>query len=459
MNSTQSSKRQQSLIQNKIANSHCHDYFDLLTSSELLSEVEAHLPDFRERIYPPTLALSMFLNQVLSADKSCQNAVNQANVGRILNDLSLASSNTGAYCSARKRLPVELIQSLVYATSKLMCDDVDGSWLWRNRHVKLVDGTTVQLPDTKRNQKEFPQHGNQSEGVGSPLARLVAITSLATGAVHDLSIGPYKGKGTGENALFRQISESLEESDILLGDSYYCSYFLIALMINQGVDVLFEQHGARKTDFRKGKRLASRDQLITWSKPARPYWMTKEEYAQYPDTIAVREVKVCKKILVTTLVNKKIAHKKALGELYQMRWHVELDLRNIKTTLGMETLSCKTPEMCRKEVWAFMLAYNLIRFIMAAAAVYAQIEPRYLSFKHTLQVWVAWNRHQFHSSEKDNREKMILMISEITVGKRPGRIEPRAVKKRPKPFPRLKESRDIAREKIRRNGHAKKANV
>jgi len=167
----------------------------------------------------------------------------------------------------------------------------------------------------------------------------------------------------------------------MLADSYYCSYFLIADLRARGVDVVFEQHGARKTDFRRGKKLGTRDHVVTWRKPVRPEWMTREQYHSYPAELTLRETKVRKKVLVTSFLNPREVCKRELGRLFVQRWNVELDLRHIKTTLGMETFSCKTPEMCKKEMWVYMLAYNLIRLLMVQAATHAGVLPRQLSLR------------------------------------------------------------------------------
>jgi hypothetical protein len=431
-------------------------FFNLLTSPEILDLVEARLPEHRERQYPPTATLAMFLGQVMSADGSCQNAVNEVNVSRVLGGLPAVSTSTGAYCMARQRLPVEMVSTLARQIGELLGAHTSRTWLWRGRHVKLVDGTTTVMPDTDANQACYPQHGKQAAGAGSPLARLVGVTSLSTGAALDVAIGSYQGKGTGEHGLFRGIRDVFVKGDVMLADSYYCSYFLIAYLLARGVDVLFEQHGARHTDFRLGEKLGTRDHAVRWSRPRRPDWMSEEEHAGYPDELRVREVKVGKKVLVTTFLSPRKTAKNVLGDLFLRRWQVELDLRNIKTTLGMEALSCKTPEMCEKEMWVYLLAYNLIRLLMAQAAWQAGVLPRELSFKHTLQIWVAWSQRQFLSGAKEDTGALFLLIVQIRVGKRPGRVEPRAIKRRPKPYPRLQNHRQDERERIGKQGHDKK---
>lgn len=432
-------------------------FFNLLTSPELLQSVEALLPQYRERHYPPTVALSMFLSQILSADGSCRNTVNEAIVNRLLTGLPAMSANTGGYCRARARLPLEMIRTLTRSTAGAMTRLTPQEWLWRGRHVKLVDGTTTLMPDTSANQACYPQHGRQEEGVGSPLARLVGVISLSHGAVLDVAMGPYKGKESGEHGLFRALLDCFVAGDVMLADAYYASYFLIAQLLSRGVDVVLEQHGARTTDFRQGKRLGRCDHVVQWSKPAaRPSWMTVEQYQGYPDELTLREVKVREKVLVTSFIDSRQVGKREVGYLFVNRWHVELDLRAIKTTLGMEDLSCKTPQMCEKEMWTHMLAYNLIRLLMAQAAVDAKVLPRQLSFKHTLQIWIAWSQRQFLSDGKEDIAALFRVIAQVRVGNRPGRVEPRAIKRRPKAFPRLQISRRKARARIRRYGRIKR---
>ena len=448
---------QQRRLAKQVQKIDANHFFNLLTGPQLLEAVEAQLPEHRERHYPPTLTLSMFLGQVMSADGSCQNTVNEALVNRLLSGMSVGSANTGGYCIARQRLPQEMVSTLARQTGALLGAYTPTGWLWRGRHVKLVDGTTVSMPDTEANQARFPQPGGQAPGVGFPLARLVGVISLTHGAVLDGAMAAYQGKGTGEHGLFRGLKASFVEGDIMLADSYFCSYFLIADMQARGVDVVFEQHGARHTDFRAGEKLGARDHLVQWPRPARPDWMSRETYCSHPKAITVREVKVGKKVLVTTLLSPRKTAKADLGALFLQRWQVELDLRNIKTTLGMEALSCKSPEMCEKEMWVYLLAYNLIRLLMAEAALQAGVAPRQLSFKHTLQIWIAWSQRQFLSDAKEDTTTLFLLIAQLRVGERPGRVEPRAVKRRPKPYPHLNKPRWKARQDISKHGHARKA--
>lgn len=460
MHINRSALSQQHRVQHYAATHNAFDYFNMLTSPDLLDALEALLPDnHRERLFPPTETLSMFLAQAMKPDRSCQGIVDDAAVKRLIHGLPQCSTNTGAYCKARKRLPLEIVTEMVHHTGRLIAAEGSDTWLWHGRRVRLVDGTTVTLPDTQANQTIYPQQSGQKPGLGFPICRIVGITCLSSGAVLDAAIGGYKGKGSGEQALLRSLLDIFESGDVMLGDAFYATYFLLVELQLRGVDALFEQHGARKlsTDFRLGTQLGSRDHLITLTKPRiRPQWMTHEQYESAPDTLTIRELEVGGKTLVTTMTCPNTTLKSALKDLYKHRWQVELDIRNIKTTLGMETLSCKTPEMGEKEMWVYLLAYNLIRLIMAQSALMADVLPRALSFKHALQLWLAWSGTSAQEDDEDNRKKLLALVAEQSVGNRPGRIEPRAIKRRPKPYPLLTKTRDLAREQVMKYGHPKK---
>jgi len=431
------------------------DFFNLLTGPQLLEMTDSLLPEHRERLYPPTLALSMFMGQVLSEDGSCQKAVDSWAAQRAAEGLSVQSINTGAYCRARQRLPLEMLSTLTRYTAQQLSARAQAGWRWRGRSVKLVDGTGILMPDTAANQACYPQLTSQAVGVGSPLARLVGVICLSTGALIDAAMGPFTGKGTSELGLLRKLQAAFSPGDVMLADAFYCNYFLIAALQAAGVDVLFAQNGARITDFRRGERLGARDHRVSWPKPkVRPDWMSREDYAALPEELMLREVKVGKKVLVTTFLCPRSVSKAALGALFRQRWHVELDLRAIKTTLQMAELSCNTPQMNQKELWVHFLAYNLIRLLMAQAAVKAAVHPRTLSFKHTVQLWSEWIARRLCSHQDASVEILFTLIGQLRVANRPGRIEPRARKRRPKPYPWLKVPRAQARSQIAAHGHA-----
>lgn len=450
---------QRSQLRKQVNTLDAHRFFNLLTSPELLDTVDEQLPEHRERLFPPTETLSIFIAQALSTDSSCQRAVNEFAIKRLTGGLSVCSTRTGAYCKARQRLPVRMVSTLVKQVGRLVDKTTPAHWRWQGRPVRLIDGTTITLPDTESNQSRFPQQGNQKPGAGFPISRIVGIICLSSGVILDAVMGPYKGKGGNEQALLRGMLDSFQTNDIVLGDSYYCTYFLITALQERGVDLLFEQHGMRKrsTDFRRGERLGPKDHLIVLQKPIlKPDWMTQAQYEAAPECVTVRELKVDGKTLVTSLLSAKETPKAAVKALYKARWHIELDLRNIKTTLGMNALSCKTPEMNEKEMWVYFLAYNLIRLLMANAALLSHVLPRQLSFKHTLQLWMAWQPRYTHSGNEESIQILMVLIAQSRVGNRPGRIEPRALKRRPKPYPLLMKKRSDARDDIRIHGHPQK---
>ena len=432
-------------------------FFNLLTSPDLLEVVEESLPDHRERFYPPTETLSMFMAQALNDDRSCQKAVNNYVVNRIKSGLSPISTATGAYCNARQRLPLNLIMQIHQCTNKLLTKQLPQQWLWHGRKVRLVDGMSVTMPDTKENQEKFPQHSNQGDGLGFPICRIVGVLCLSSGIVVRALVSKFSGKGSGEQTLLRNMLDCFDAGDIVVGDALFSSYFLWAYLLSHQIDGVFEQMGSRKksTDFRKGKRLGEKDHLIELIKPkVKPDWMVQEDYDKAPEKLIIRELKTGGKILVTSLLSAKKISKKMLQNLYRRRWEIEVNFRHLKTTMKMDSLSCKTPDMIEKEIWIYFLAYNLIRLLMAQAAVIGHLSPVDISFKHTLQLWTDWNQ----GNNKIDADIQILftLILQKRVGNRPGRIEPRAIKQTHQKYPKLQLSRDQARELVRKNGHEKK---
>lgn len=441
--------RQRRAFRREVARSDAYAFFNLLTDDESLDQVEALLPAHRERLLPPTEVLSMFLAQALNADRSCQKAVNDLATRRVAGGLSTCSVHTGAYCRARQRLPEAMVSTLVRHSGRAMTARAD-RWYWQGRPVHLVDGTTMQMPDTPANQAAYPQPRTQKPGLGFPICRLSALICLSSGAILEAATGPYVGKGGGEQALLRSMLDRLQAGDVLLGDAFYATYFLLCELQRRGVDGLFEQYGARRrsTDFRRGRRLGTRDHVVEIAKPPKPDWMSAATYAAAPEKLAVRELRVGGKTLVTTMLCARQVPKTELRALYRQRWNVELDLRNLKATLGMDMLTCKTPAMARKEIWIYLLAYNLIRRTMMRAALQARVMPRQLSFKHSLQLWLAWQKCGFDAAVED-QPTLLVLIARKRVGNRPGRMEPRAIKRRPRTLPLLNQPRPIARKDLR----------
>lgn len=426
---------------------------EVLTTRVLQTLVMEEAGSWRKRLYSPLTTVVMFIEQVLGADHSCQDAVAQGLSARVSLGQVPCSLNTGPYCKARQRLALSLIERLGREVGTRLCAAQPAPWLWRGRNVKLVDGTTVSMPDTVENQEAFPQSPQQKPGLGFPLARLVGIVSLSCGAVLEWSGGPCEGKNTGETALLWGLMDKLCQGDVVIADRYFAGYFGIARLKQRDVEVLIRQHQRRHTDFRRGRRLGKRDHVVTWPRPPRPSWMDQATYATMPETIAMREVQVGDLTLVTTLLDADEVGKLELVDLYGKRWQIELDFRSIKTVMQMEILRCKSPEMIRKEIAAHLLAYNLVRTVMAQAAYLAHVLPRQLSFKATLQVLNAFeeNLRLCPRARLGIRHAIVLAsIGESILPFRPNRVEPRAVKRRPKPRKLLTEPRRVLRERLRR---------
>jgi len=419
-----------------------------------------HFGTDEDCVYTRAVTLWAFLHQVLSGSKSCVAAVARVMVLRAVLELPMCSAGTGAYCKARTKLSETFLQRLTYDIGTATEDQAPASWRWQQRRVLLVDGFEVTLPDTPANQAVYPQPKSQKPGLGFPLVRAVVLLTFATAAVVGLAFGPHQGKETGETALFRQLLDRLRPGDVIVADRYYCSYFMIALLRAHGVDVVFRLHQRRNYDFRRGQRLGSSDHIVTWTKPARPDWLDTETYARLPDTLTLRELRVMvtqpgyrsrEIVVATSLVDAARYAKSAIADLYQQRWHAELDIRAIKQTLCMEHLSCKTPAMVRRELWVHFLGYNAVRRMLAEAARVHGLCPRQLSFAGAVQTLEAFRWLLAFAAPERRREIQgiaLLAIATHRVGNRPGRCEPRCRKRRPKAYPLLTKPRAEARAKL-----------
>lgn len=407
-------------------------------------------------IYTPIVTMCAFVCQVLSAGKSCMKGVMCVLTLRAAMSLPECSSRTSAYCKARAKLPEPVLKALFEKLGDSMRTDANCTHLrWHNHEVILVDGTHITLPDTPENQREYPQPKTQKPGVGFPKMRLVGLITLAVGAIIGLGTGCYEGKETGEGNLFRQLFDRMRPGDVVVADRNFCSYFTIAELQRRGVQVVFRLHSTRKCDFRRGKRLGSEDHIVTWFKPAKPYWMDAKTYAEMPDEISIREARFqvnargyrSKEItVITTLLDATSYPKEDMAKLYYRRWCIEIDFRSIKTTMKMETLSCKTPEMVRKELYVHIFACNKVRQIMALAANKKGCHPRNISFATALHFLESnnWLLPQKKDTEEDHEkrcESILINLGQHLVGNREGRVEPRKIKRRRKHYDLLQRPR------------------
>jgi Transposase DDE domain len=418
--------------------------------------------DQEDAVYTPAVTLWAWLSQALHAgiQRSCVAAVSRITVLYIALGRKPPSPDTGAYCRARAKLPHRVLKRLVYSVADGLESRVPLDWLWLTRHVKLVDGTTLRMADTEANQRVWPQDSTQKPGVGFPILRMVVLLSLATAALCGMATAPYQGKETGEAALLRELLDRFQPGDVMLGDSCFASYFMLALMLNHGVDVVTRQHPCRRTDFRCGQPLGEKDHLALWQRPKRPEWMDEATYATIPETLRVREVyvrveirgfRVKDLVIVTTLADAEGYPRAEIARLFRARWHVELDLRSIKVALHLDQLRCKTPQMVRREILVHWLAYNLIRKVMAQAALSQGRLPRSLSFAAAVAVVAGdWNQATLAGQEMlvALTKAQWRLIAWYKVGDRPDRVEPRAIKRRPKEHNLLNKPRQEARAEL-----------
>jgi hypothetical protein len=417
-----------------------------------------------DRVYPPLVTLWVFLGQVLSPDPSCRAAVARLNAHRVARGQRPCSARTGAYCQARQRLPERLVADVARGTGRALEDRVEQRWRWKGRRVYTYDGSAVSMPDTPANQAAYPQPGTQKPGLGFPLARLAAVFSLACGAVVELGMCRYAGKGQSELGLLRALLGVFRPGDVVLADRLMCAWTEMVMLKLRGVESV-TRLGKREADFRRGRRLGPGDHVVTWPKPRKPHTIDQAAYDALPESLVVRETRVRVErpgfrttalVVATTLRDAEEFTAGDLAGLYRARWTAELDLRSLKRTLQMDVLRGKTPEMVRKEVWAHVLAYNLVRTVMARAAATHGVEPRSISFKGAAQVLDAFRPVIAILGDRATRlrvyEQILDAVAAHRVARQPDRFEPRLRKRRPKHYAFLRKPRsEVKRQMLERS--------
>jgi len=400
-------------------------------------------------IYSTAIVLWAFMSQVLRDGKeaSCQSAVARVVAYLTSRGRIAPESDTGNYCRARAKLPEAALHELASQVASESESLAKPTWLFKGRlHAKLVDGFTFKMPDTPDNQSEYPQHTAQKPGLGFPIARVTAILSLATGCLLAAAIGPFSGKESGETSLFRQLLSHFTKGDVVVADRYFCSYWLVVFLTRTGAHVCFRKKKTRHTDFRKGRRLGKQDHIVKWKRPVRPPWMSKEVYQDMPKEIELREMKYAIEapgrksgpfVIVTTMLDHEgddAVSYQDIADLFGFRWNAELDIRSIKTFMNLNFVRCKSPEMVRREFWITILSYNLIRTTIATAAALHDKKPRQISYVSACQyVLASWQ--ELRSSDDADQQMsycrlLLEQIASCSVGLRPGRFEPRVVKRR-----------------------------
>jgi Transposase DDE domain len=439
--------------------------FTAVLTDGIIADALATIGGWLDRIFSPLVTLWVFLGQVLSADHSCRAAVARLIAHRLARGLRPCSARTGAYCRARKRLPEAFFSQAALRTGRALDAGAGERWLWKRRRVYVYDGSSVTMPDTPANQAAYPQPVAQKPGLGFPLARIGAAFSLACGAVVGLGIRRYAGKGQSDLGVLRELLDLFRPGDVVLGDRLMCAWTEMVMLHQRGVDCVCRLTSHRKADFRRGKRLGEGDHVVEWPKPGKPRSIGGKAYAALPASLTVRECRVRVDrpgfrtralVVATTLLDATAFTKDDLAGLYRARWNAELDLRSLKQTLQMDVLRCKTPELVRKELWAHVLAYNLIRTVMAQAATRHGVEPRSISFKGAAQTLEAFQPVLALRGESAPAFREVVYawlldaIARHRVGNRPDRFEPRRRKRRPKPYDRLMKPRHEAKRAMRK---------
>jgi len=415
---------------------------------------------WRKRVFTPLVTLWTFLTQVLSADACCRQAV-----ARVLGFLSAtaglrASHDASAYCRARKRLPAELLPRLTCTVAGKLAAGLEPKHLWHGHRVRLVDGSSVAMPDTPENQAAYPQPKAQKPGCGFPVARVAALFDLLTGALVDLALGAL---AVGETLLFHRIWDSLEAGDVAVADRHFCSYADIALLRARGIESVFRLHPGRVHGFREGQYLNRNERLVRWAKHQRPAWLSPEDFEALADTQVLRLVRfrcrvpgwrVDEVFVVTTLLDHKAYRACDIAELFHRRWDIETDFAHLKTTMQLEFLRTRTPDMVERELWAHLLAYNLIRSLMWEAGLRRRVSPTGLSFKAAIQEMMAlWPFTAAAARRRDLTDFYDTLLHSIgfhRLPQRPHRCEPRVRKRRAKNYRLMTKPRHLYHEELQK---------
>jgi hypothetical protein len=451
--------RQESLL-------HLELLFAELIPSWLLSQADEGT-NSRERVYSLRRTFWGFLYQALNPSCPCREIVRQIQALFCLDNRSSVDEGTGGYCQARLRLPLDILQRIRHAVAaradKLL---VESQQLWHGLRPKVIDATTVTLPDTPKNQRAYPQSRSQKPGCGFPLMRIIGIFSLSSGVLLDYQKG---NKHQSELALLYKLLDHFKPRDLVIADRGFCNFVLIAVLLLRGVGSVFRLHQSRHVDWRKGKRLEKNDRLFTWSKPPKkPRYLPQYLWKLVPSELPVRVLRFQLKVrgfrpesvtLVTTMTDAKLYPAAEVAQLYARRWKIELWFRDIKTSMGMEVLRCLSPKMVHKELEMFLIAYNLIRALMTEASAIYEVPLDRISFKGTVDATRQYSIAIAQARSKKKQQQLInnllAVLASDEVPARPGRREPRAVKRRPKPFPLLSQHRRRFKEIRHRNRYWK----
>jgi hypothetical protein len=412
----------------------------------------------RCRLFSKENTFWAFFSQVLDADGGCKEVIRKLQSYASIKGVKIPSSSTASYCTARKKLDERMLSEILEHTAAQL-NKIPKDGLLNNRRVIVVDGTGVSMPDTPENQGAWPQWSSQKPGCGFPTARICACFSLESRALLSHAIG---NKKSHELLLFREQWKTFKQGDIFLGDKGFCSYYDIAALKEQGVDsvvTLARRAPVRPAECRE--KFGPDDLLIAWERPryTRKLSYSEEAWETLPHELVLRQIKVSVRFrgfrtqwfhIVTTLLDATLYPAEELAELYFKRWDVELFFRDIKITMGLDVLRCLTPEMIRKEILMYFIAYNCVRRLMYEAAKKANIPVRVVSFKGSVQALRSCEPH-LNQAKISLTERFRLTddlygaITNTPIRQRPGRSEPRCLKRRKKNYQLMSEPRDVIR--------------
>jgi len=414
--------------------------------------------EWRNTALTPPVTLALLAQQVLAGNVSNPELIRQSG----------QEVTAAGYCTAKGRLPLECVQEVAQRICRgaEQTAEAQQQYLWKGHRTWHIDGSTFSMPDTPALQKHFGQSGNQKKGCGFPVAHLLCQFSATTGLVRDVVAAELR---RGDLADTPALHAHLQPKDIVIGDTSFGSYFHIALLNQRGALGVFPNHQKRIVSFRRHrqhvppgksrltkkeqpssrwiKSLGKDDQLVEYLKPTTcPKWMSRAQFDAMPASLIVREIrrKVYKSgfrplvvVIVTTLLDPTDYPADEIVALLKGRWNVETNLRHLKTTMKMDVLHCQSVDGVLKELWTFMLIYNLVRVIMMEAAARQNVPLARISFADALY----WMRH---ARPGDQLPDLIVNPH------RPNRLEPRAVKRRPKKYNRLNQLRAILRAALKR---------
>jgi len=433
------------------------------SGAEIEAACQAESYRWRDRFWTPLRTVWTFLIQVLHVGSSCREAVAIVLSHRAATGGGpTISADPSAYGAARGRLPLEVIRRGVRSVGQALREEVGQTIRWCDRRVCVVDGSSCSMPDTPDLQAAFGQPDGQAQGCGFPVAKIVALFCWASGALLEAATGPW---WMSELSLWRGLWHLLAPGDVIVADRFYCNYADMAGLLELGCDSVFRLHHRRRADFRQGKALGRQDRLVCWRRPvcsARPRGMSRREWGRLPRQLTMRLIRVQTGVrgfrsrtihVATTLLDPVAYPREQIAALYRDRWLVELRLRDIKTTLGMDVLRGRSADVVRKEIYMHLLAYNLIRGLMWEAASAHGAPLHRLSFAGTVDRLNAVMAYLWLYGDGPMAKKLLALLLEWIATdpnpRRPNRVEPRAVKRRPKGYARLNKPRDQARKELR----------